>query len=270
MDESERAVALGPSDPAAWDTLVEALIYTGRSERAIRIVDETVGLDPNQPGEKLFLKGLAYYSMNDAGKALPFVRRARRHNPEKRRYAAVEAAILAELGRAEEARAALQVYLSGWATYTSLDWIMMRWPFQDPDVARRLAGGIARAGLPGFEKLHYLVAERDRLDDEEIRTLVSGKTMIGLDRGPGGLEDEFEVTRDAAAQIVEQSFLTYFRPGETRIENDLLCDPWWQYEEFCVAVYRNRLGSREERSEYVFFTLYGMFTFSVFAPGSTS
>lgn len=266
LREADRAVAIGRNDPIAYDALIEVLVYSGETERATRLIDEAIKLDPNLPGEKLFLKGLAYYSMGDGSKALELIERARKHNPEKKQYAAISAAVLAERGRDREARLALDQYLSRWPTYTTLDWILFRWPFQDAGISERLADGLKKAGYPVPGSMQYLVSARDRLVGEEIRTLLADKTMIGIDRGPGGLEDEFEVTRNASLQIIRQGFLTYYRSGTTRIENDLLCDPWWQYGDFCVAVFRNRIGSRDAKSEYVFFTLVGAFTFSVFEP----
>ncbi len=85
-----------------------------------------------------------------------------------------------------------------------------------------------------------------------------------MDRGSTGLEDELEVSRDQDAQIVRQEFLTYFRDGPTRIEKDLLCDLWYDFGDYCVAIYRNKNGTPEAKDEYIFFTLASTFTFSVF------
>jgi hypothetical protein len=64
-------------------------------------------------------------------------------------------------------------------------------------------------------------------------------------------------------QIVAQDFLTYFGDGSSRIENDLLCDPWISLGDYCVAIYRNSGGSTNSKDEYVFFTLMNTFTFSI-------
>jgi hypothetical protein len=64
-------------------------------------------------------------------------------------------------------------------------------------------------------------------------------------------------------QIVKQDFLTYFDEGKSRVENDLLCDPWNTFGDYCVAIYRNASGSTDSKDEYVFFTLMSTFTFSI-------
>jgi hypothetical protein len=111
---------------------------------------------------------------------------------------------------------------------------------------------------------YYFVSEQDRLIDDQIKALVSDRTMVGVDRGEIGLEDELEVSRDQDAQITGQGFLTYFRDGATRIENNLLCDPWWTFGDYCVAIYRNTSGTQDAKDEYIFFALANVFTFSVF------
>ena len=89
--------------------------------------------------------------------------------------------------------------------------------------------------------------------------------MLGADRGETGWEGELEVSRDQDAQIIRQGYLTYFRNGPSRIENNLLCDPWWEFGNYCVAIYRNPDGTPDAKNEYIFFTLASIFTFSVFS-----
>ena len=103
--------------------------------------------------------------------------------------------------------------------------------------------------------------------------------MIGTNRGYFGIvdrsfagitENAFAVTRDQNAQIVRQGDLNYFRTaGKTRIEDELLCDHWPDFlGEYCVAIYRNPLGSADAKDEYLFFTLMSTFSFAVFDSAS--
>ncbi|MFQ5936468.1 MAG: tetratricopeptide repeat protein [Acidiferrobacterales bacterium] len=264
MQEARQAIALGPNDPTAYDVLIENLIYAGAAEEALKLVDGSIRLDPSLPGEKLFLKGTAYYTMGRLEEALSHIERARTHNPKQIRYSVIKAAALAELGRVEEAEMVIKEYLSGLTTITTVNWTMFIWPFKDSGTAQRLAKGLLAAGLKDSAHHYYAVAQQNRLTSAQIRELLSAKTMMGLERGYGGLEEEFEVSRNQDVQIVDQAFLTYFRDGETRIENDLLCDPWWEFGDYCVAIYRNPDGTPEQKDEYIFFTLAGIFTFSVF------
>lgn len=269
LEKARKAVALGPSDPAAYDVLIENLIYAGETEEALSVIDESIRLDPSLPGEKLFLKGMAYYTLGRLEEAVSMIDRARSHNPKQTRYAAIQAAALAELGQVDEAKAALEDYLSGWTTYAALNWAMFYWPFQRLETLERLANAFIGAGLTAPLKPYYLATKQYRLTGEQIKALISNKRMIGVDRSVFSDVTEFQVTRDQNAQIVRQGYLNYFRDGEkTRIENDLLCDPWRDLGDYCVAIYRNPGGSPDVIDEYLFFTLMGTFSFSVFDSAS--
>jgi tetratricopeptide (TPR) repeat protein len=264
MRKARQAVALGPSDPTAYDALIESLIYSGEFEEAIRLADESIGFAPDPPGEKLYLKAMAYYVNGSLTEALSTIERARTHNPKQIRYAAIHAAALAELGRAKDAKAAFEEYRLGLINFDRLNWTTFYWPFEDVKYAERLSKGLIKAGLVDSTHHYYAVSPENRLRSDEINALVANKIMIGADYGPAGSWEEFQVRRDEHAQIIDQDILTYFREGKTRVENNLLCDPWYAFGDFCVAIYRNADGSPEQRNEYVFFTFDGIFTFSVF------
>jgi Flp pilus assembly protein TadD len=274
MEEAKQAVALGPNNPTAYDALIENLIYAGEAEEALRLIDESIRLDPTLPGEKLFLKGMAYYTQGRLEEAASVIDRARSHNPKQTRYAAIQAAALAELGRRAEATVALEQaerYVG--TTDADLNWVMFYWPFQRLETIERLANSFIKAGLATPPKRYYAVGAQDRLTGDQIKSLLSNKVMIGADRSyfavSYGGRDEFEVTRDQNAQIVRQGELNYFRTGgKTRVENDLLCDYWLDLGDYCVAIYRNPDGNPDARDEYLFFTFMSTFSFSVFDSAS--
>ncbi|MEE8513971.1 MAG: tetratricopeptide repeat protein, partial [Gammaproteobacteria bacterium] len=272
MQEARQAVALGPNNITAYDALIENLIYAGEAEEALRLIDESIRLDPNSPGEKLFLKGMVYYTLGRIEEAVSIIDRARSHNPKQTRYAVIQAAALAELGRTAEAAVALE-QAEGYvgSADADLNWAMFYWPFQRLETIERLANGLIKAGLSVPLKRYYLTTKQDRLTGDQIESLLSNKVMIGADRSYFAVgEDEFEVTRGQNAQIVRQGALNYFRTGgKTRVENDLLCDHWLDFlGDYCVAIYRNPDGNPDARDEYLFFTLMSTFSFSVFDSAS--
>ena len=265
MKEARKAVRLGPSDPTAYDALIENLIYAGETGEAVRLVDESIRLDPNLPGEKLFLKSFAYYMQGRLKEAHGLIERARRHNPKRTRYAAVQAAILIRQDRVAEAKAAFEEYSAGLTVFDSVNWIMFRWPFQSGSDAERFAKDLVEAGAIEPVRAYYAVSRQHRLSGAEIVTLLANRTVIVVDRSPHGSHSDFQMTRDENLQIVDQEYLTYFYPGSdrSRIQGDLLCDPWWEIGDYCVAIYSNPDGTPDQRDEYIFFTLTGPFTFSV-------
>lgn len=230
MLEARQAVALGPNNPTACDALIENLIYAGKAEEALKHIDVSIRLDPNLPGEKLFLKGMAYYTVGRFGEAVSIIDRARSHNPKQTRYAVTQAAALAELGRTAEAALALG-QAERYVPDEDLNWAMFYWPFRRPEAIERLADSLIKAGLSVPQRRYYRATERKRLTGDQIKSLLSNKVMIGADRSYFAVgEDEFEVTRGQDAQVASLGHLNYFRKGGgTRVENDLLCDTWSEF-----------------------------------------
>jgi TolB-like protein len=264
MREAQAAVELGPSDPGAHDALIENLAFAGLVEEALRHVERFIDLDPSLPGEKLFLRGLAHYTAGRPEQSLASLARAQAHNPDQKRYLVLQAAALAELGRIDEARQIFAEYKAWLSTFATENWFRFQWPFRDREVSQRLITNLLKVGVtPALQPID--VSAGDRLNTEQLRSLLTNARIVGADHGPLGSEDEFEITRDSNAQILSQGYLTYFESGKARtvIRDDLLCDPWWDLGLYCVAVFRNPSGSLEQRNEYAFFTLSGPFTFSV-------
>lgn len=77
----KQAVDLFPSNTAAYETLIELQIYAGQSATALQLADKAMKLDPKFPGEKLFLKGMAHFALQQPEEAVRYIERARLHNP---------------------------------------------------------------------------------------------------------------------------------------------------------------------------------------------
>ena len=275
MAEARRAVELGPNDSGAHAALIENLIYAGDAEQALEWIEKSLPLDPVAPGEMLFLKGMALLTLGRPEEAVVAIDDARRHNRQQSRYAAIQAVAFAELGRLREAEIALSDYLSSWPTFADpdLNLAMLYWPFRHIDMQSRLADGLIRAGMPIPRVRNFIATDANRLSSAQIRSLLSDKKMIGGDRGhynQGGIyvgDHELIVARDENLQIKSQGNYGYFRAGAaSKIQDDLLCDPWYDLGEYCVAIFRNPDGYPAARNEYLFFTLISNFSFSVFEP----
>ena len=126
---------------------------------------------------------MAYYTLGRLEEAVSIIDSARSHNPKQTRYAMIQAAALAELGRTAEAAVALEQAERYGGTDADLNWAMFYWPFQRLETIERLANSFIKAGLATPRKRYYLTTAQDRLTGEEIKTLLSNKTMIGANRG---------------------------------------------------------------------------------------
>jgi TolB-like protein/Flp pilus assembly protein TadD len=248
--EAKRAIAIDPSEPGCQRTLASAFIFGGRPEEAIDTLKKVMVLDPRNLAGPLYLLGLAYFAMGDLDQAATLMDRALRHNPERRRMAGVLAAAYGHLGRDQEARAALDNFYSGFSGTRRLPDLMNLWPFKDPEVAERLAEGLIKAGLPGQPSEYYKLYKEYKLTGEEIRDLVFGRTVTGIEFMWGQIW-WLERTKDGKA--------TYRNPvgsenGTSWIEGDTLCNQWQTFFEglkYCFPVFRNPEGTPEKKNEYL-------------------
>jgi TolB-like protein/class 3 adenylate cyclase/Flp pilus assembly protein TadD len=143
------AVELNPNFTWAHGNLGLALAFAGKAEEAVDSFDEAVRLSPRDPFcfLWLYLLGFATFLAGRYGEALEHVDRSVRLNPSIPGSYRLRAACLSELGRLEEARAALAEFLRlvPDATIASM---RAQLPLKNPDDFERYARALRRVGLP--------------------------------------------------------------------------------------------------------------------------
>ena len=141
----ELAVALEPSDAMAKAFLAESLNYVGRPERAPALMRAAIRLDPQAPHYP-FHMGHAYFLMAEHDKAIEWITDTLARTPNFLPGHSMLAVIYSELGRMDEARAAVAEMrqinrnLSATLYAESL-------PYKDPAVLTRFLDGLRKAGL---------------------------------------------------------------------------------------------------------------------------
>ena len=110
LEEADAAIRLNASDPWGHLSKGHALIYAGRAAEAREPLATALHLDPRGPSAQVVLHQCAVgrYFEADYRAAAAVARRALRHYPENPRAHIAFAASLGQLGRAEEAHAALE------------------------------------------------------------------------------------------------------------------------------------------------------------------
>lgn len=152
--------------------------------------------------------------------------------------------------------------------YPAIPWRVM-WgvrffPFKSPQIVDRFVEGFLKSGLPiSPSYTYYKIFDENRLTAEQIRALLFGRKVIGLEVGvgTGGL---FDRSLDGKANF--RGFITGSDSGKSWIENDLLCDQWQERfggYKICYPVFRNPEGAPENKDEYLIPYPWGMFKFSV-------
>jgi adenylate cyclase len=146
ITEGERAVALDANDADSYVSLGNTLVFAGRPEEGIVLIQKAMGLNPHYPPRYLNLLGLAYRMAGRCEEAIAPLKKALTFKPHFLPAHFNVAACYAELDRLAEARAEVAEVLR-LSPNTSLERQRQYMPFKDPaDMERNLAT-LRKAGL---------------------------------------------------------------------------------------------------------------------------
>jgi adenylate cyclase len=148
MAEFRQAIELNPSFAAAYANLGHELTYVGRPEETIPLVEKGIRLSPTDPRLFIWLPALAaaHYQLRHYQQAIEAGRRSwtlNRDRPVGLRYVV---AGLAQLGRIEEAQAAL-VDLNRFDENLASFERLARRLFKDGDPVDHILDGLRKAGM---------------------------------------------------------------------------------------------------------------------------
>jgi adenylate cyclase len=148
MAELRQAIELNPSFAAAYANLGHELTYVGRPEETIPLVEKGIRLSPTDPRLFIWLPALAaaHYQLGHYQQAVEFGRRSwtlNRNRPVGLRYVV---AGLAQLGKIEEAQAALIELNRLDKNLASFERLARRL-FKDGDPVDHILDGLRKAGM---------------------------------------------------------------------------------------------------------------------------
>jgi adenylate cyclase len=142
----ERANALNPN-VVSWQ-FGWALVRAGDPRRAIDVINAYVRLDPfHAPFVSAFL-GLAHYMLKEYMQALPLLRDCVSRSPNLRNGYVLLAATYAQIGKLEEARAAVAEVMRIEPDYTIGGTSRLLTTFKNPADDQHYFDGLRKAGLP--------------------------------------------------------------------------------------------------------------------------
>jgi TolB-like protein len=265
--EAEQALELSPNDVDALEALARAQIYAGQAKAGIELSEKAMRQNPTLLARPFMLMGLAEFALGSSDKAADHIERAFELGSEEIGYAGILAAAYGELGRIDQAKAALDVFAQDYPKRAELSRSMVSFPFTDPYVLERLAEGLELAGVKvyftredgGYLPLHEL----NRLSGAEIQPLLSGKKIEGKPT-PGTSERARWQRFGAADGAVEyagfpiQPSAPQNAIGTSRVEDDMLCERWPEAPEpleLCSVIFRVPEGNARIRwGDYVLVT----------------
>jgi adenylate cyclase len=143
--EFERAFELNPNFVDGRFGLL--LSHAGRAPDAVEYMKRIMRLDPFYPPNYTYWLGKGYYFMGKYEQAIELIRSASARLPGHEPSRVLLAAVAAQLGRQEEARAAALEVIQIQPDFTIAGWLKFL-NLSDPAYADRLAEGLRKVGLP--------------------------------------------------------------------------------------------------------------------------
>jgi TolB-like protein/class 3 adenylate cyclase len=260
--EAKQGLHLQPNSADLNRRMAWAFIVAGKPEEGIVFTKKAMVLDPHEPANSFMQIGVAKFSMGHLEEAVDYMKKALTDKPNILVFNSVLAVAYAQLGLEKEAQTALKKYLQALGRPLGLQGAMYFWQFKDPDVYYRFAEGFSKAGIPGDYSKIYRLAEENKLNGEQIKTLLSSQNLTGINPW-SGKQWWIEHNEDGSA-------LYRFSAGEFKgkswIENDWLCLEWQKLRKGLVdytSMFKNPKGTPEKMNEYLMVTDYGIFPYSV-------
>ena len=136
-------------------------------------------------------------------------------------------------------------------------------PYKNSEVFDRYIKGLIKAGYKGNPSNYYKIIEENKLNGQEIKKILFGKTSTGYVFGMKALEWVTHISKDGE---MEFSFRGRTYAGKAWIEGGNICLLREQYLgglKSCEGIYRNPEGDKLTKTEYFRVTDYGFFLFSV-------
>ncbi len=257
VTESERGVALDPSDSEALANLGNILISAGRAQDGLDAVTSAMRIDPHSPPFYLHYLAKAQFGVDKFADAAATWEEATRRNPDQSWWFVFLASAYGHLGRLDDAKTAVAKADAGFAGWVPRTTVLLAsaLAYKERADLDRLLDGLRKAGVPELP-FDFDARARDQLGGDEIRALLFGHTVRGT--YPNG--SPFEMTRTADGAIAGTPGS---ETGRAVVEGNRLCDLDLVSGRLCEAVLRNPAGSAAERNEYIFVTPFKQASFSV-------
>lgn len=142
--EFAKAIELDPNEADAWAALSDIAVLAGRVEEGLEHIRKAFRLNPFPASWYYLALGQAQYAAGEYEAAVETLRRDETYRTSSRRFLA---ASLAQLGRLDEARAEVELFLVGNPDFTIRHWAATE-PFRDATTLEHFVDGFAKAGLP--------------------------------------------------------------------------------------------------------------------------
>lgn len=145
---AEKGVALAPNDFNAVAVLANTLIFAGRPEEALPLIQSVKRFSPITPIKILRQEGLAYLALGRYEEAIGTFERIRSRRPKGVFALAVLALIYFDMDRIEEARTAALEAVKTKRGFSAKRFVNAALPYKDRAKSEYALASMRRAGLP--------------------------------------------------------------------------------------------------------------------------
>ncbi|WP_412535217.1 winged helix-turn-helix domain-containing tetratricopeptide repeat protein [Mesorhizobium sp. BAC0120] len=142
--EFAKAIELDPHEADTWAALSDITILAGRIGEGIEHIRKAFRLNPFPASWYYLTLGQAQYAAGEYEAAVETLRRDETYRTSSRRFLA---ASLAKLGRLDEARTEVELFLVSNPHFTTRHWAATE-PFRDAATLEHFIDGYRKAGLP--------------------------------------------------------------------------------------------------------------------------
>ena len=139
-----KAIELDPNEADTWATLCDISVLGGRIEEGLAHARKAFRLNPFPPSWYFLVLGAAQYAARDYEASVETLKREETYRTSSRRFLA---ASLAQLGRLDEARTEVELFLIANPHFSTRYWVETE-PFGDAAVRDHVVEGFLKAGLP--------------------------------------------------------------------------------------------------------------------------
>jgi len=264
LKHAKYAVTLSPSSTVALRNLGFVLIFTGRPDEAIFYLEKYLRLEPQSDAPGWI--GRAYFVKGQYEEANEYFQAYLDDNPEAPFIRGFSAAVNAYLGNDVEAKKAYEAWVTkefGGGYYPEVQFLYDVLPFQDAKMFDRFIEGLNKAGYKGDPSKYHKVTLEHKLNDEEIRDLLFGRTitMTGF-----SYRKEWFSYREQNGDFKFKWDGIIVDKGTSWLDDGMLCskfDRLYDALPICSDVYRNPDGDKLKKDEFFRLTDYGPARFSV-------
>ncbi len=248
IKSAHKAVELNPGRATAHLDLGLVLAYSGQSKQGVDAIETALRLNPNPTADTELYAGIVFFIDGQYQRAEEALSRSAVEGNVNETLWTLLASVRGLLGYEGKAAKTVADMLRRYPN-SSVEYFRVRDTyFRRPKDLEKLVNGLRKAGLPEWA-FDFRGAESDRLNEQELRDIVEGRTWVG--KHILGTEFFQQIDRSGAMAYRSKNSI---QTGTVSIRQGMLCqrfDGTALSKDLCGYVYKNPAGTAASQDEYI-------------------